>query len=211
MLDILKIKDVINVVPLLAIYVVPGYIFLYVKTFMSSNKKNEDKNIILKSIIISYIIINAENAILSISVGIRLDISSSIFILITVCIAAISAYLMTLFSLSEYCNSLMKKSKINKSIKPDILTELSDLQYGVWLRVYIQSEKVIYQGKLRKYEKLSDDGQYQILLSNYQSYSYDDKEYENNYGDNTRWVLLNVKENYRIEVFYDSRSKKIID
>jgi len=65
MIDFTKIKDVITILPLLIIYILPGYVFIGVKNFITNRKQVEDKNIVLKSVVISYVIINFERVVAS--------------------------------------------------------------------------------------------------------------------------------------------------
>lgn len=53
MIDFTKIKEIIAVLPLLIIYILPGYIFIGIKNFIINKDHTEDKNIFLKSIVIS--------------------------------------------------------------------------------------------------------------------------------------------------------------
>lgn len=209
MIDLLKIKDLISLIPLLIIYILPGYVFISIKDFIINKKKSEDKNFVLKCIVISYIIINFEILVLN-KFKISIDISSSKCIIATFCFSLLIGYIYSIFIQSQPCDKFLKKIKISRSLKTDILTDIVDFQLGMWLRVFLSSEKLIYVGKLRKFEKVSENS-YGIVLSNFILYGYSGKELVNNSENNFEWVFVNVKENYRIELVYSTSSKKIID
>lgn len=210
MIDFLKIKDIITVLPLLIIYILPGYIFISIKDFILNKKPIEDKNILLKSIVISYVIVNLEKLI-SIHFSRKdMDISSPKSIIITFVLSIIIAYV---YSMVLYCprtTKLLKFLKITRSLKLDILTEIIDFDKGTWVRVFLNTEEIIYVGKIRKFEQITDASCY-IVLSNFITYNYENELFVDNENCNTEWVLLSVKDNYRIELVYKSSSKKIID
>lgn len=204
MIDFTKIKDIISVLPLLIIYILPGYIFISVKNFIMNKKQVDNKNILLKSIVISYVIINYEMLVT------RIDISSPITIILTICFTVFISYLYSMFIQSECSNTILKKLKINTSLKEEMLTDIVDFELGMWIRVYLSSDKLIYVGKLKKFEKISD-ANYNIALSNFILYKYSGEERVNNKDNNTEWVFINVKDNYRIELVYLPKSKKNIN
>lgn len=210
MIDLLKIKEIISLIPLLIIYIVPGYVFISIKDFIINKKKSEDKNFILKCIVISYIIINLEMLILD-CFKISIDISSSKSVVFTFCFSILVGYLYSILIQSELSDEFIKKIKINRSLKTDIARDIVDFELGMWVRVFLNSEQIIYVGKLRKFERVSDTS-YDIVLSNFIQYGYlGEKAFVDNQNNNKEWVFINVKDNYRIELVYDPRSRKIIN
>lgn len=205
MIDFTKIKDLIAVLPLLIIYILPGYIFISIKNFIKNKDHTEDKNIFLKSILISYIIINFE------MLFVKIDISSPIAIISTICFTMVISYGYSMFIQSGYSTKLLKRLKINTSLKENTLMDIVDYDLGMWVRVYLSSEKLIYVGQIREFEQIAD-ASYNIVLSNFTLYKYSEEKYTIDYSnDNTEWVLINVKDNYRIELVYHPKSKKIND
>lgn len=209
MTDFFKIKDIIAVLPLLIIYILPGYIFISVINFIVNKKYKEDKNIILKSLVISYIIINIETFLLGLQ-GILFDISSAKSIIITFGVSILSAYLCAQIIDNESGNIILKKLKIARSFKSDVIADITDFELGMWIKVFISSEKLIYVGKIRRFEQVVDLS-YIIVLSNFILYKYSGDEVENYSSDNTKWVFLSLKDNYRIELVFNPTSKKIIN
>lgn len=211
MIDFLKIKDVISVLPLLIIYILPGYIFISVTNFVINKKQETSNNIVLKSIALSYIIINIESLILiKLPYAKEMDISDPRTIIITVFVAFIASYIYSRFIISESCDKTLKMLKINRSFKTDALGAIVDFKIGMWVRVFLTTDQIIYQGIIRRFEQITDDGDYFIVLSNFSLYNYKGKELDNNETDNTKWVAINLKDNYRIELYYSPDSEKII-
>ncbi|MFT5871278.1 MAG: hypothetical protein ACI8WT_000196 [Clostridium sp.] len=209
MIDFLKIKDIITVLPLLIIYILPGYIFISIKDFILYKKQRDDKNIVLKSIVISYVIINFEKLVVLCVHKSNMDISSSKSIMSTFFISIIIGYVYSMMSQSDIASCCLKKLNITTSMKSDMLTNIIDFKLGMWIRVFLNSEQVVYMGKIRKFEKIADSS-YHIVLSNFMLYGYSGEEFVNNGGLNTRWVAISVKDNFRIELMYEPASKKII-
>jgi len=209
MVDFLKIKDIISILPLLIIYILPGYSFINVVNFIINKKQVDDKNILIKSLVISYIIINSETLLLHMR-SIKLDISSSGGVIFTFCFSIIIAYLYSMIVQGEIGNMILKWLKITRSLKTDILNDLVDFELGMWIKIFLSSEQVIYVGKLRRFELITDTS-YSIVLSNFILYNYSGDELVNNSTLDTEWVAVSVKDNYRIELVYMSKSKKIIN
>lgn len=211
MIDFLKIKDIITILPLLIIYILPGYIFISIKDFIANKKQTDDKNIILKSIVISYVIINFEKLLSQYWLGFNMDISSSESIIITFFLSIIIAYIYSMLINCQLSSRTLKKLKITRSLRTDTLTQIMDFDLGMWVRVFLNSEQVVYVGKIREFEVISDTT-YHIVLSNFIQYNYEEgKELINKAESNTDWVVISVKDNYRIELVYEPNSKKIID
>lgn len=210
MIDLAKIKDIITVMPLLIIYILPGYVFIAVKDFILNKKQDDDKNIIIKSIVISYIIINVESIITQWICGTSIDITSSKIIIVTFLFAVLISYAYSRIVNSDKFSCLLKLLKITRSLKTDLSTEIVDFQLGMWVRVFVNSEQVIYVGKLRKFEQVSECI-YQVALSNFKLYNYSGIELEDKEDFNTEWVFINLKDNYRIELIYEPNSRKIIN
>jgi hypothetical protein len=208
MSDIIEIKDLLSSLPLLIIYIVPGYVFISEMNFILGNKKVDDKNILLKSVAISFIITNLLSVLYLKTYNANFDISLPKNIFFTILITIVFAYVVSIFLKSEICGSAFKYLNISNSLKSDIFNDLVDFELGMWIRVYLQDEKLIYQGKIRKFDRTSEDGNTYIALSNYLLQNYDGEILENSEEFNTRWVLISLKDNFRIELFYEPNSNK---
>lgn len=206
------IKEIISILPSIFIYILPGYIVLWIKSFLLSQNMGKGDHAITKSILLSYIIITVEKFIFKL-IGINQSNSffdeTLIFKVITILVSVLIGYGVGRFLVSNLCCKILKKLGINKSLHPGIWSDLADLEYGLWISVFVPNESVIYNGKLRKFEETDGNENYFILLSNYTCYSYSAEPIINYSNDNSKWVAINTKDISRIEIFYHSKSKKI--
>lgn len=213
-----EIEELIKILPDILIYVVPGAIFLYIHYFICSNEdsKENEKHFIFKSIILSFIIVNflkllGKPTISFIEQITGLQVNKTIvsFKIALILIASIIlSYLLSQLYLSAFFQKLLNFLGINKSIHSKWLNDIVDLELGTGLRVYLPSERIIYCGKLRKYEE--KDENYMIFLSNFSSHTYDSEEKADFTESNESWVALNTKDISRFELFYYPNSQKIL-
>jgi len=201
-MNIEQIQTIIDFLPSIVIYVVPGYIFLWVYTFTFSKDIENDKHAIAKSLILSFSLITLFR-----SLGIEISLSPLIIFVLLIT-SAISGFLFTKILTSKPVYLLIKKIGINKSFYRDIWNDIVDFRYGQWLRIYLPEERVIYLGKLKRYEETATDKTL-IVLSNYASYDYDAEEIDNCIGSPEKIVIINTKDVSRIELYYDKKSIKI--
>lgn len=204
-------NQLINALPYLVIYIVPGYITLSVIRFILCGKKDDSNNLIIKCIVISYIIVNFEKLFCQI-VGIQgFDITSVAIIIITVLFSIITGYGYSILIMSERFNSFLNIIKIRRTTQSDFLSDITDFELGNWIRVYIPAEEIIYQGKLKKIQDIKEDNQYFILISNYSLYNYSGKMIKDCTSNNIELAALNINSTNRIEIIYDPQSTKISD
>lgn len=207
MTDLLKLKDIIPLLPLIIIYTVPGYIFIYIKNFILGKNQQEDNKVILKSLIISYIMVNFTTLILSLF-GYIMNTSLSSHIILLFTVTALCGYLYARFADSDLGNELLFKFSVRSSLRENILNDAIDSEYGMWLRVYLSSEKLVYLGQLIQYDSELEKN-IVIVLSKYIIYDYDGNVLQDNSENNTERVLISIKDNFRIDLIYNSASKKI--
>lgn len=204
-----QIKEVFWLLPDIFMYFVPGVIFLSIHHFMCSNKgeKQSEKYFIFKSVTISFIIIISLNYFGEILKRlINIDISKGTYGFIVIVSSAVISYIYSRIYRSQWFNDWLNKIGINKSLYHNILDEIVDLEYGMWVRVYLPSEKIIYIGQFRKYEEKEE--KFIICLSNYKSITYNDREIEDCTSNPKNWVMVNIKDISRVEIFYNDKSKK---
>ncbi len=196
-----EVKAFIELLPLIVVYLVPGFVFLWVKSFLLSQRIEEDNHIAVKSIVLSFILINA------LSIFNAVNINSPGWVILIIFISAILAFVFTKLILWDKFHRILKKCGVNRSFFKSIWNDLADMNHGVWLRLYLPEDRVVYTGTLRKYEEEQEN--YYLTISNYSSYSYDEKEIDNYYEDSTKWAALNTKDISRIEIFYHPESRRV--
>ncbi|KAB3534504.1 hypothetical protein F8154_08830 [Alkaliphilus pronyensis] len=180
-----------------------------VKIIYSFRKQKETGDIFLKSIVLSYFLIILVNLVFKFFTS-NLSLENNHFhVLILLFVSLIIGYLWAQFFQSELCCVLLGKIGINRSFRASIWDDLVDLRLGLWIRIYLPNDQIIYQGKLRKYEEKENRENYYIILSNYTIYNYDAKCIFDNTDIINEWVAVNTKDISRIELLYSPESHKV--
>ncbi|MHB9937922.1 hypothetical protein CF098_07820 [Clostridium sporogenes] len=199
-----NIKKLIDYLPNLIIYIVPGYITICIISFIIQRKQSRDKVDFFNYIVCSYII----KSITEFVFKKWINETNNIFIIVIVSI--VSGIILGLFIKSDKFNKILKSSRINLTIYSNIFDDIDDKKYGEFMRVHLTDE-VIYEGRMRKYEHANNFDDIHIMLSEYIKYKNqcDDsiKVIDDLSSDNTAWVVLRAKDIKAIEVFYDERSE----
>ena len=190
MSEFLNIKDIIDILPILLNYFVPGFIFISVRNFKLCKDDSKDKFVAMKSIVISFIMISI--------VEIFVPINHYLFSLILIIVSIVLSKLYIKFNLE--CWLLTKVLKVDKTTSEDFLDDIIDTDKGAWMYLYIPSENIIYCGKLRYYENCGHGKERNILLSNYTITSYNGDEIINYVEDDSRIVMVNTQNIIRIEM-----------
>ncbi len=215
-MKIQDIKEIILLLPTLIIYIVPGYIIITFHYFITAKKASKESDLLIKSLAISFVLINIEKVFLHTmrfifgsKFGIY-ELSSAKTIIITIIFGAVSIYVIDRILLSLNFQKFLHKLGIHKYISDSVLENIVDIKFGNWIIAYLPAEEVIYTGKLRLYEGPKENMDYFIVLSNYSVHSYDGEELQNCNDDDTRWVSLNMKRISRTEIVYSVQSKNLI-
>lgn len=200
------IKELLEIIRLYIVYVYPGFITLVIYRFAISKSVEENKNTFIKSIIISYLYTLTFFLIFKIE-PIKFKIWHHIIIVLIAVIVPISWNLIVRQSWFKYIISKI-------GIRTEIYDNLMDIMFYkenavVWVRAYMDEQKVMYEGSLRHYE--SDiNRQQQVILSGYRMYNYNEntKKYDIkvfDYAlDQKQWVRILEKNITRMEFVYQS-------
>ncbi|MBA1335273.1 MAG: hypothetical protein HPY66_0895 [Firmicutes bacterium] len=211
-MNIQDISQIIGVLPLLMVYVVPGYLILVINSFQLSRPINNDFYIIiiLKSMVLSFLLVTTLETLWRIVFPGTEPISAPGFKTATIFLSVVIGLFGSRFLISDFCSKLLIRLGINRSVRPGIWSDAVDFEYGLWIMVYITSDKVVYMGKLRRYVEAEKEQRYTIFLSNYILFDYDSHILQD-YGEyQDKWVALSSKDITRIEMYYHPKSKKII-
>lgn len=199
--EIVNIKEIIKLLPLAINYLVPGYIFFNIKNYFAYSKRTEDKQILLKSVLVSFII----NSFINIFV----DSSSKYFIFVSICLAAFLGLIYMKILDSSVVKSLVSCFRLTKSFHDDIFKDIIDEECGNWIRIFLENDRVIYTGQIVRYEDCTQDDHRYITINRYSVNSYDGEElccYDSNIYE---VAVINLKAVSRFELIYDEDSKKI--
>lgn len=197
MAEIININNIINIIPTLLEYLVPGFIFLTIRNFSFSKDNNKDKYILIKAIIISYLFLEIINPILF-PITNMLRISTEIIPYIFIFLVTIISILYVKLNIEDKLISLLGSNKISQE---DYFEAIINSKNGAWIRAYLSEEKIIYMGKLKYYDDKENKDNRKIALTSFSSYSYDGDKLESNEDDYGSLVLLSMKDIKRIEIF----------
>lgn len=199
----LNFEQLIDLLPQIIIYFLPGYVFIYFKNYLFSNDINDDDNIIIKSIISSYIIINIFLFITNIS---RIKVNSvkdivgnDFMILVIICFAFLLGYLYFIIVKSERWHTIIQNIGINKTTYSTIWEDIIDSNIGPHVRIYLDDYNIFYQGKINIIEDNGKDN-YFISLSNFIKYK-NGKMIESYEYDDNKIVVINTNKITRYEIF----------
>lgn len=207
-MSIEQAKVLIELLPTIVIYIIPGYLIIWVISFILSFRIEKDSNLFLKSIVLSYLVITFGNLIAGFW---GLNILLSNYLKVTIIFLSIFiGYGISLLIQQPFFNRIMNKIGINKTVYTSIWNDIIDTKKVLVALVYLGDEKKIYKGQIRKFDENDDGDNTYLLLSNYVIYKYETGDEVINYEkNNENRVLLNTKDISRIELFYHPDSHKI--
>lgn len=213
-MDIEKIQKLIQILPSIFINIAPGFIFIKTYNYIFNIKGKSIKDSLLDYIICSFII-NLIIQSIFLCFDRRLVMTNGMAQFCICIMSLILAYIVSMTLQSNKWICVMEILKINRSNASNIFDEIIDLECGTWIRAYIPSENIIYDGALVKFEyKDSYDDSF-IILDSYESYLYGESKINTNRlindGEGRDHVVLKMREISRIEIEYDEASKKIIE
>lgn len=208
-----EISKLINELPNIIMYILPGYIGIQMYNYILNVKGKELRNSIMEYVLSSFLIITIVEWIYNyLDYNFSLvDTSTKLIICI---ISFVGSYILTMIFRTTLFIGIIRFLGINRNNAPNILSDIHDYAYGTWLRVYIASEKIIYDGKMCKFEH---KGSYQdsfLVISDYETYRYgettvDDSWYTKDVNELTH-LIIKLSDISRIEATYDVRSEKLI-
>lgn len=197
-----NIEDLIMVIKEYILYIYPGFITLMIYRFIIAKNVEENKNTLIKSIIISYIYVSILEEITQIDVS-QFMILHHIVLLIVACIVPIT---WNYFFKSSIVTKILRIIKIDTNVHENILESLRAKEQGLWIRAYMDDYGIMYEGSLRSHESDPNKEQ-QIVLSGYRFYrmnSNKSKKCLKDYSDTDKyWVKIKEKDITRMEIVYE--------
>lgn len=190
------------------LYIVPGYIFISIFDFIlfkekSNNEDNHSNLIILKSIALSYFLKLFYDKIITLFFP-KYSIKYFLYMVISVIVSSILAYLLAIFLQSKILKKILRKIRIRRPINSNIwLDVVSD---GCWLRVFLKDEQKSYLGICILHE--SHKNEPIVVLTKYQILNEYEEVVCDYSNDNTRKIVLNLKDFERVEVVDAPKKQK---
>ena len=197
------VKSVLKVLTNYLQYFYPGFIFLWVFQFIRGKTLKENEVSIIKSIVISYLLI-CLSKLTTINLDTFLIFASIIF-----------PYAIIRILESKTIKDALDFLGIKTSIHDNVIdlvngmVENANDKNKLALKVYMDDIGIMYYGWLRIHESDNENNNV-IALSSYQRYRKDDTgKYINDMiqSSNKEWVILNGKDITRIEIATELRSK----
>lgn len=199
------IKDVLDALTLYFVYFYPGIITMFVYRFVRGRSIIENNMTLIKGVTISYVYV----AIMSFFMKKNVNAFSAWEHILLLLVAFLIPILWNLVIKGKLFRKVLCYLKIDTELSDNLLdlirSKETDIQKGIVLKVFLDKQSLMYEGKLREHE--SDIGRQQIIcLSGYRRYVKNDNSYlvKNDYsGDNSRWVAIKDEDITRIEIKYE--------
>jgi hypothetical protein len=199
-----NVAAIIKELPTLVMYLVPGYLVLWIMGFMLSRDVDKDDHIVVKSIVLSYIFINVGSLIIRQSV-----LNSVTSEMVVMGLALVIGFATAQILLSGHFETLLRRIGVTRSIHSIFLNDIIDLKLGLYVKVYLRNERVIYAGQIRKYEERESSDNSYFVLSSYCQSDYEGVLLQDHENDDSYRILLNTKDISRMELCYHPDSLKI--
>lgn len=158
----MSLEEVIENIPQIIIYFVPGYIFLGVFCFLSAKKIKEIETLFVRCVVISYVLLALSHLICTLT---KLNSNNEIYIALA--LSVIIAFISVKIYSSDFYKKILGKT-VNISGHNSIWEDLFDRQKGSMIRGYVKyrNHDVEIKGTVKYYEIL-EDGICNIALWNY--------------------------------------------
>lgn len=187
MLELIDINKILEVIPNILEYFIPGFVFLTIRNLSIAKENSKDKFIVINSIVISFIFVEALKLIPWLN-------NNNNFTLLSIILMLILSKIYIEFKLEDKIIELFVKGKTTNG---DVFSVFIKKEEGAWVRVYMKD--VIYVGKIFHSEDRYTGGNRYIILAAFQNFTYKWKLLEDNSEDDYVRVLLNMKDINRIE------------
>lgn len=202
----MKINDIIEIIPKLFLYFIPGYIAISIKKNFKSEKDSKETHMIILSIVVSFIITSIVditlfwiNKLLNKELVISEMNKNLILIFMSILIGCLWVLYYESF-LEKFINKLLNCSINSQS---NVWNKAMKAPKGAWARVYLYDQNLLYEGKLENYTIDPEECNREILLTSYTSYYIDTKEIIEEYDNDKKTVLINCKNIINIEILKD--------
>ena len=196
-------KDLIDLLPIIILYIASGFIFLQVFNFVAAIRPSGSfEHLFIKSLITGFVICTIGNIIPIRTANQYVDIA----ILLAICVLA--GLLFGKVYISPCFDKGLENLGIRRTVNPYIWKDIVDIKNGVWVYVEYRSEDRAYLGALNSYEEFERHPQ--IVLERYDERVLSTSEKDTSHvNDPTRCILLDTSKADIVEIFYTDNSPKI--
>lgn len=188
--DVIKIIDSI---PQYIRYVYPGYVAMYIFSFLRGKTLLETKAVIVKAIAISYIF-----TVISSVFSLKTEIGENAVLIVMAVAFPYAAYRI---GKSQWVKEWFKRLKINTTLWENEMESLAGDDNKAWLVVYLKDDIVVYEGSLGDKELEAGRRQFITLEAYYKYYVDEDgkpkepyiEDHEGNYEEKVVIFYDNIK------------------
>ncbi|BDS17325.1 hypothetical protein JUM001_15590 [Clostridium perfringens] len=207
-----NINELINLVPKILIYIVPGYLYYKIFNYVLNWKDKTIKNNIFEYVVVSYVLCTVVKSILGIFYN-EVNMNLPQIIVSLLILSAILGYFMGIFIKSDKFTKVRRFFKINRTINNNIFNDIIDKKVGTWARVYLKDDKLVYYGSVILFEKKDKYEDGCIVLNDYEVYKYQEskilEETLPQEGEKNSLATIKLSEINRIETIYPENSRLI--
>lgn len=207
-----NINELINLVPKILIYIVPGYLYYKIFNYILSWKDKTIKNNIFEYVVVSYILCAVVKSILGIFYN-EVNMNLPQIIVSLLILSASLGYLIGVFIKSDKFTKIRRFFKINRTINNNIFDDIIDKDAGTWARVYLKDDKLVYYGSVILFEKKDKYEDGCIVLNDYEVYKYGEskilEEVLPQESEKNSLATIKLSEINRIETIYPENSELI--
>lgn len=197
--------ELLNALPMLLTYFVPGYMFLWVKSRVNDERKKDNVEMFFLAIMATFII----NLIASYIAGTHVGNSIAEVVgegftstnIIAIAIAILGGLCVGLLSKSETMACV--KSKLNIKSTPHASAWNAATSYPAWVTVYMDSINVAYTGKVIYTTCNPNIDKRELYLKNYKVYDTAEGTMLSDHNDDCEGVFIDCRDVTRIEFQHD--------
>ena len=192
----INLQQIIDIIPSILQYFIPGYIFLTLFNWITAKTQTESQKTIFSCVIsfISASIIQAFNSLIFKWDLLENNIWVNVLLSVLVCTAT-SIPLAKLFSSKSVENFV--NDKLSVSLHEEILNSL--IHKSANLKIYFKNKDYYFIGHLDSYS--IEKGETMICVKQHIKYDFNDKEIYTQEHNDKAYMLFNLKEVEYIEIF----------
>lgn len=199
------VKGVLELLEQYFVYVYPGFVTILVHHFAKARGTKLNKSTLGISVVISYVYIVLYKFFFKTDVSQFSNKDYVILLIFSILLPVIWHWI----SRSYFAEKVLNKIGINTTLEDtvwDYIQYRDKEKKGIVLKVFLDDKDIMYEGSLR-YRESDPEKELAICLSGYRRYVKENGRYipkQDYNNDNSRWVLINIKEITRSEIKYAS-------
>ena len=147
-MNINNIAVLIDQIPRILKYFIPGYLFLGIFYFLSGKKKFSEKHLYLQSVVISFVLITILETIF---ILLNYSYNTSYFLFLVILMSIITSYILFRVNESESFERVLKKLKIFSSTRNSIWDDYIDSN-GTYVTFFLDGIDLKYEGSIASYD-----------------------------------------------------------